>query len=753
MDGDRYDNLLSVVMGLYKEAGTPTELMKRFSAKMQSVSGVDSAIVKELSAESKRGNFEEFIFNTRKPYVDNSLSDYSAFPELIEYYNKGYKSCMVLPISAYERKFGLLILLSKQEEAFGGNAISDAVVMVEAVGNAALFLSEKEKSANLAKYFDASFNAPVPQALIDKNGNVVKANKEYANLFDYSVKEAIGKSFVNNFKMGEHEMKELLSGVPLNTRTSDGRLFTIRGSLINDRLTHLLIQDITENENLERRLDVAQKSRNEVFITMDDSFKITWMSSNANVVIGVVPDETIGVKFTDMIKDGPGLMAALSGGADKEYAANIRLSIGNGANVDMKAYLYRIGNSIYGILSKEHERYFKELNSTFEQVIGVSNDAVIKIDESGMITQVNKSFERILKYTQEDLYGKPVTNIYDINGGQKLSSYISMAKKSGIVTDIFANMHAKNSDELVPFKFSIKRINEGYSSNMSFLIIGTELATKMRAEELEDEIERKVRKAQKYKAESDLKTQFINNISHDLKTPITNIKGFSKLLYRGEFGELNDDQKGYLKIIMDELDRLMNLIGQMLDVAKLSSGKVVLDLQQVNFTELLNNPSIKAFEEVCKAKGLYFRTHVDYDVPTIIADPNRLIQVLVNLIGNSVKFTEKGGIDVTVKRVSKNSRYVRVTVKDTGIGIPREEKKKVFGKFFQVPHRDNLKMQEGAGTGLGLSITKEIVNLHGGRVGVESEPGKGSEFWFRIPFSAKVKRESKKQVPKEKIKE
>ncbi len=753
MDGDRYDNLLSVVTGLYKEAGTPAELMKRFSTKMQSVSGVDSAIVKESSADSKRGNFEEFIFNTRKPYVDNSLSDYSAFPELIEYYNKGYKSCMVLPISAYDRKFGLLILLSKQEEAFGGNAISDAVVMAEAVGNAALFLSEKEKSVNLAKYFDAAFNAAVPQVLIDKNGNVVKANKGYANLFDYSVREAIGKSFANNFKLGEQEMKELFAGVPLNTRTVDGRLFAIRGSTVNERLTHLLIRDITEHENLERRLDTAQKSRNDVFIAMDRSFKITWISSNAAGVLGIIPEEVIGVNFTDMVKDGSGILAALAGAADKEYSANIRLSIGNGMNADMKAYLYRKDNSIYGVLSKEHERYFKELSSTFDQVIGISNDSIIRIDENGMITGVNKSFEKILKYTQEEVYGKPVTNMYGTADGQKLSSYISMAKKNGIVTDMFGNMHAKNSDELVPFKFSIKRINEGYSSNMSFLIIGTELATKTRMEDLENEIERRDREAQKYKAESDLKTQFINNISHDLKTPITNIKGFSKLLYKGEFGELNEDQKGYLKIIMDELDRLMNLIGQMLDVAKLSSGKVVLDLQQVNFNELLNNPSIKAFEEVCKAKGLYFRSHVDYDVPTIIADPNRLIQVLVNLIGNSVKFTESGGIEIIVKRVSKNSRYVRVTVKDTGIGIPREEKKKVFGKFFQVPHRDNLKMQEGAGTGLGLSITKEIVHLHGGKVGVESEPGKGSEFWFRMPFSAKVKKESKKQAPKDKVKE
>ena len=752
MDGDRYDNLLSVVMNLYKEASNPAELMKRFSVKMQSVSGVDSVIIKERSSDSKVGNFEEFIFNTRKPYVDNSLSDYSAFPELIEYYNKGYKSCMVLPISAYEKKFGLLILLSKQEEAFGGSAISDAVVMVEAVGNAALFLSEREKSVNLAKYFDAAFNSSSPQALIDKNGHVVKANKEYANLFDYSVKEALGKSFIGNFGVDEQSIKGLFSGIPITTRIPDGRLFVIRGNSVNDRLTHILIQNMTEFRNLEDIVELAQKSRSEIFISMDKDLKIKWVSSNAADILGLVPRDIIGANFADVVYNGAALKTSLASSANNNYSGSIRLSTGNGMNADVKAHIYKIEDSICCILSKEYERYFNELSSAFDQVVGISNDAVIKIDENGMITQVNKSFEKILKYTQEEIVGKPITSIYDGGSGQKLSSYISIAKKNGVVTDMFANMLAKNNDSAVPFRLSIKKINDGYGSNINFLIIGKELATKIRADELQDEIEKRLRELEKYKAESDLKTQFIYNISHDLKTPITNIKGFSKLLYKGEFGVLTEEQKGYLSIIMDELDRLMFLIGQILDVAKLNSGKVTLDLQQVNLNELLNNPSIKAFEEVCKGKGLYFNTKVDYDVPEIEADPNRLIQVLVNLIGNAVKFTEKGGIDVIVTRSSKTSKYVRIAVKDTGIGIAKDEKKKVFKKFFQV-HRKDMKMQEGAGTGLGLSITKEIVNLHGGRVDLESEQGKGSEFWFTIPFVPKTKRKTKKQAPKEKIKE
>ncbi len=750
MDNYRQDTILSAVMNLYKEANTPADLMKRFSAKIQGVSGVDNVIVREHSADNKAGGFEEFIFNTRKPYVDNSLSGYSAFPELIEYYNKGYKSCMVLPISAYDKKFGMLVLLSKQEEAFGGNAISDAVVMADAVGNAALFLSEREKSISLAKYFDAAFNSHIPQVLIDREGKVVKANKSYANLFDYSVREALGESFAQNLQIDAQKVKGLFSGIRIVSKATDGRIFVIKGSPVNERLEHLVIQDVTDSMNLEQRMELAQHSRNDVLMVISEDMKIKWISSNILAVAGVSPDSMIGADFSRIIASKSNA-AKIIIPEKGECLTDIRISTGSGADVEMSARLYRSGDSICCILSKDYERYLTELNSTFEQVVEISNDAAIKIDESGLIIWVNKSLEKILKYTREDLAGKPVTNIYDGGSGQKLSSYISIAKRNGIVTDLFANMRAKNSDESVPFRLSIKKINEGQGSNINFLIIGKELATKIRADELQDEIDKQLRELERYKAESDLKTQFIYNISHDLKTPITNIKGFSTLLYRGEFGALTEEQKGYLSIIMNELDRLMSLIGQILDVAKLSSGKVTLDLQQVKFGELLESPSIKAFEEVCKNKGISFKTHVDYDVPEITADPNRLIQVLVNLIGNAWKFTETGGIEVIVTRSSKSSKYVRIAVKDTGIGIAKEEKAKVFKKFFQV-HRKDMKMQEGAGTGLGLSITKEIVNLHGGRAGVESEQGKGSEFWFTIPFSPKSKKKYRKADQEKKLK-
>ena len=234
------------------------------------------------------------------------------------------------------------------------------------------------------------------------------------------------------------------------------------------------------------------------------------------------------------------------------------------------------------------------------------------------------------------------------------------------------------------------------------------------------------------KMTSELKSQFIYNISHELKTPLTNIKGFAKLLREGEFGPLNTDQKEYINTILDEADRLMLIITQVLDAAKLEANKVKLDIKEVNLVELASNPSIKAMEESAKNKGLDFSWSVDYDVPAITADPNRLIQVFVNLIGNAIKFTETGKITVHVSKYSKRS--VMCEVIDTGIGISDEDKRKIFKKFYQASKKGLLK-PDGTGTGLGLAITKEIIDLHRGRIKFDSTQGKGSRFYFTIPIS------------------
>jgi PAS domain S-box-containing protein len=419
------------------------------------------------------------------------------------------------------------------------------------------------------------------------------------------------------------------------------------------------------------------------------------------------------------------------------FSMPLTLNLGNSVVNDVVVSLSKGWNGYSGVISDNKlRRYAEVLSSNLDEIIQNTSDFVLIVDELGYLRGLNKSAEQILGYKKEEIANSDSSNLYEGEAREGFKKALEIARKDGVVRNFFANVRSKNG-EVVPSYQTISRLIDQSGKLIGYMIIGKELATKRKIEDLEDMLAEAKRNEERFKGESDLKTQFIYNISHELKTPITNIKGFSSLLQKGEFGELNEEQKEYVKIILEESERLMQLIQQILDVAKLSSGKIKLDLQEVNLSKLGENPSIKALEEVATNKGLIFSWNVDYNVPEVIADPNRLIQVFVNLISNAIKFTEHGSINVKIYRKGKN---VRVEVTDTGIGISKEDQRKLFRKFYQVPKK-GLTKQEGAGTGLGLSIAKEIISLHKGRIGVNSEVGKGSTFWFTIPIDLRKKKE------------
>jgi signal transduction histidine kinase len=210
------------------------------------------------------------------------------------------------------------------------------------------------------------------------------------------------------------------------------------------------------------------------------------------------------------------------------------------------------------------------------------------------------------------------------------------------------------------------------------MIVIKELETKRRLEDMEMSLKERDSKIKKLESVGERKSEFIYNISHELKTPLTNIKGFSSLLYNGNAGELTKSEKDYVSTIMEESDRLMLIIQQVLDAAKLEADKVKLDFKDFDLKTIYNNPTIKSLEESALNKGLEFKWEADKSLPNVSCDPNRLIQVFVNLIGNAVKFTDKGGI--TVHMFLKTKRAVECDVIDTGIGISEDDRKKLFKK-------------------------------------------------------------------------
>jgi len=224
------------------------------------------------------------------------------------------------------------------------------------------------------------------------------------------------------------------------------------------------------------------------------------------------------------------------------------------------------------------------------------------------------------------------------------------------------------------------------------------------------------------------KSEFLANMSHELRTPLNAIIGFSEVLIERLFGELNAKQEDYLRDIHSSGAHLLTLINDILDLSKIEAGRMELEPSTFDIASAVAN-AITLVRERALRHSILLGQQVDGTLTQITADERKFKQILLNLLSNAVKFTPDGGrVDVLARR--ENSNAV-ISVHDTGIGIAPEDQGTVFEEFRQVGH-DYTKKQEG--TGLGLALTKKFVELHGGTIWLESEPGKGSTFTFSIPM-------------------
>jgi signal transduction histidine kinase len=224
-----------------------------------------------------------------------------------------------------------------------------------------------------------------------------------------------------------------------------------------------------------------------------------------------------------------------------------------------------------------------------------------------------------------------------------------------------------------------------------------------------------------------LKDDFMSTVTHELRTPLTSIRAFSEILLANPDVELTERKK-FLGIITRETERLTRLINQVLDLAKIESGRAEWHVTRVDLNELVTD-TLAGMSQVFKEKGVEVAVRLPGQVSTVRADLDRLIQVLLNLLSNALKFSEpsRGRIEVAL---SEQKGYVRIDVRDNGAGIGFEDQKVVFDKFRQVG--DTL-TNKPPGTGLGLHISRQIVEHFGGRMWVESRPGAGATFSFTLP--------------------
>lgn len=225
-----------------------------------------------------------------------------------------------------------------------------------------------------------------------------------------------------------------------------------------------------------------------------------------------------------------------------------------------------------------------------------------------------------------------------------------------------------------------------------------------------------------------LKAEFVSVASHEIKTPLSVIRGYVSLLADGIYGQVNDQQKKTLESVSDQVDRLTRLVHRLLDISRFEAGGGRLELRRINVRDFLDELT-GGFHVLAFQNGIDFSVNVAGDVPVNVeGDADRLNEVLGNILSNAFKFTERGG------RISLDARRdgtgLVVEVQDTGVGIPPDKLPKIFEKFYQV---DNAAQPRSAGSGLGLAIAKEIVEAHGGTISADSEVSKGTRFRVTLP--------------------
>ena len=361
-----------------------------------------------------------------------------------------------------------------------------------------------------------------------------------------------------------------------------------------------------------------------------------------------------------------------------------------------------------------------------------NTNSIIITDTDANIEYVNSAFEKVSGYSIEELIGK---NPRILHSGHQSQSFYQEMWSNLSSGEIWKGeiLNKKKNGDLYWESIAITPILDDDQNIMKYIAIKDDITYK---KNIEQALLRSKEKAE----ESDrLKTAFLQNMSHEIRTPLNSILGFSQILQNTNASP--EEVQQYSEIISKSGTRLLDLINNILDISKIESGNLVLKEEAIQLNQLIQHID-KLISPRIKQKGL--KLHLKFDLSDqdslIQIDAGKLNQILLNLITNAIKFTEKGSITCSYKIVDDKILFC---VKDTGPGIPRKQQSQVFGRFYQVDQTINKHFE---GVGLGLAISKGLVELLRGDIWLESEIGKGTSFFFTIPYKNRQRHSPRKKT-------
>lgn len=394
-----------------------------------------------------------------------------------------------------------------------------------------------------------------------------------------------------------------------------------------------------------------------------------------------------------------------------------------------------------------------------QSILDNAFDMIITTDNDSKIVEFNAGAEKTLGYKRKEVLGKDIASIY--RDSKERAKLLEQVKRHGHVSNYETMLVAKDGSKKV-ISLTLSQLKDETGKVLGTVGISKDITLKKKVEEelkeknlalekLSRSLEEKVRERtmkleaanRNLKEASRMKSEFLANMSHELRTPLNAVLGFSEILLDRIFGDINEKQGEHLKNIYNSGKKLLDIINDILDISKIEAGRMY--LQPVLFP--VNSFIQQCVNEVMSSaikKNIEINTIFDAKVTTVYADEARFRQILNNLLSNAIKFTDRGGRVKVVTSLyieSAGKEWVRIEVSDTGIGISKKDRGHIFDTFRQI---DSSKTRQHEGTGLGLALCKKLVDMHGGKIWLESKLGAFSSFYFTMPTI-------KTQLPPERI--
>ena len=631
-------------------------------------------------------------------------------------------------------------------------------------------LSLRRKNLELAaqtkrseEFIDVFQASPEIHCMLSRDGDILFINQAAHSILGYAVEEVLGKSIwsfcykddiVGVTKDLEEGLRSGRKQFSLDFRIFDksGNLKFLSWSMVakNDKW-YGYGRDVTEKKRLDIELThlsfVASKVNNGVVIS-DDHNRVSWANDAFTHITGFTLEDVQGKPLGDLIS-GPD--------TDWSVIEEVRklISEKKSFTVDILAYRKdkkKIWLSIYStiILSADGEVETEieiildiTAKKQAEQELRVLSTVASKTDtgvaiynQRGEITWVNEALENIVEFSSEELIGKMLGDLISTSETDK--SVIWEARKASELKKSFAIevLVRTKTGRTIWLEVSSTPVLNNEDKVERYVELITDVTERKKIEQ--DTLFAKEQALQL----SEAKEMFLSVMSHEIRTPLNAVLGMTHLLLDSNPKPSQIDDLNILKF---SSENLLNIVNDVLDFTKIETGKLDLEFTPVNLHNLCND-IINSLQINAQKQKNQLSLHFDTEIPDVVfADQTRLYQVLMNLLGNAIKFTHNGKVDLILEKRTGTADQVEIyfEVTDTGIGIPADKKEYIFETFTQA--RADISRKYG-GTGLGLAITKKLLKLYDAEISVESTEGKGTSFSFIISFDTTSKKEQQEKV-------